>query len=237
MLSSIMRGYSTWMRTGGFAVPGLGTWSKQPVSNYCKGSDPVAVEDPLAVEEQGADDAPMHLDELPVREPGSRRIHIVIDTPAGSRNKYRYDESLGIFRISRVLPKGAVFPHDFGSIPQTRAPDGDPLDVLVLAPAPSFPGCLMTGRLIGVLHAEQREGGRTIRNDRLIAVTETPVNRSSLRELSDLDPERLRDITHFFESYNRRQGRRFRIVRRGGRASAEAVLERAVRAFRDAHGG
>jgi inorganic pyrophosphatase len=178
----------------------------------------------------------MYPDELPPREPGSRRIHIVIDTPAGSRNKYKYDSSLGVFRISRVLPRGAAFPHDFGSIPQTRAPDGDPLDVLVIAPAPSFPGCLMSGRLIGVLHAEQREGGRTIRNDRLIAVAETPVNRASLRELSDLDPEQLRDIEHFFESYNRRQGRQFRIVSRGRRAAAETVLERGLRAFREAHG-
>jgi inorganic pyrophosphatase len=179
----------------------------------------------------------MYPHELPPREPGSRRVHIVIDTPAGSRNKYKYDPILGVFRISRILPMGSAFPHDFGSIPQTLAPDGDPLDVLLIAPAPSFPGCLMSGRLIGVLHAEQWEGRRTIRNDRLIAVAETSVNRSSLRELSDLDPEHLRDIEHFFGSYNRRQGRQFRIVSRGGRAAAERVLERALRAFREAHGG
>jgi inorganic pyrophosphatase len=178
----------------------------------------------------------MNPEELPVRESGSRRINIVIDTPAGSRNKYKYDSSLGVFRISRMLPRGAAFPYDFGSVPQTCAADGDPVDVLVLAPAPSFPGCLVTGRLIGVLHAEQREGARTVRNDRLIAVAETSVNRSPLRELSDLDPERLHDIEHFFESYNRRQGRHFRIVGRGGRRAAEAVLERALRAFRDARG-
>jgi len=195
------------------------------------------VEDPLAVALADADDNPMNPDELPSREPGSRRIHIVVDTPAGSRNKYKYDPTFGVFRISRVLPRGSAFPHDFGSIPQTLAADGDALDVLVIAAAPSFPGCLMSGRLIGVLHAEQRERRRTIRNDRLIAVAETPVNRSPLRELSDLDPEHLRDIEHFFESYNRRQGRQFRIVSRGRRAAAEIVLERAVRAFREAHGG
>jgi inorganic pyrophosphatase len=179
----------------------------------------------------------MNPDELPPREPGSRRIHIVVDTPAGSRNKYKYDPVLGVFRISRVLPRGATFPYDFGSIPQTLAPDGDPLDVLAIASAPSFPGCLLSGRLLGVVHAEQKEGRRIIRNDRLIAVAETPVNRSSLRELADLDPELLRDIEHFFESYNRRQGRQFRIVGRGRRAAAETVLERALHAFRKAHGG
>jgi inorganic pyrophosphatase len=173
----------------------------------------------------------MDPDLVPAREPGSRRIHVLIDTPAGSRNKYKYDPALGVFRLSRVLPAGMAFPHDFGSIPQTRAPDGDPLDVLVLGLAPSFPGCLVSARLIGVLHAEQVEAGRTVRNDRLIAVAVTPVNRPPLRGLKALDPDTLRDIEHFFESYNRRQGRRFRIAGRGNRQAAEAALARAMRAF------
>jgi inorganic pyrophosphatase len=168
---------------------------------------------------------------LPPREPRSGRIHVLIDTPAGSRNKYRYDAELGVFRISRVLPLGMEFPHDFGSIPQTRAADGDPLDVMVLGQAPSFPGCLVTVRLLGVLHAQQREAGRTIRNDRLIAAGETTVNRASLRELRELDPQHLRDIEHFFESYNRRQGREFRIIGRGGSGAARTMLERGLRAF------
>jgi inorganic pyrophosphatase len=137
-----------------------------------------------------------------------------------------------VFRVSRVLPAGSEFPYDFGSIPGTRAADGDPLDVLVLGLAPSFPGCLVTVRLLGVLHAEQTERGRRIRNDRLIAVAETPVNRAYPKELRALDPESLRDIEHFFESYNRRQGRDFRIAGRGGRRAAEALLARSVREFR-----
>jgi inorganic pyrophosphatase len=173
----------------------------------------------------------MRFDQLPARERRSRRVYVVIDTPAGSRNKYKYDSRFGVFRISRMLPRGSVFPYDFGSIPQTRAPDGDPLDVLVLGLAPSFPGCVVSARLIGVLHAEQREGGRTIRNDRLIAVGETAVNRSSLKQLRELDSEALRDIEHFFESYNRRQGRAFRISGRGDCKAAEGVLARALREF------
>jgi inorganic pyrophosphatase len=178
----------------------------------------------------------MDPDRLPAREPGSGRIHVVIDTPAGSRNKYKYDSALGVFRISRVLPAGSVFPYDFGSIPRTRAPDGDPLDVLVLGLPPSFPGCLVTVRLVGVLRAAQVEAGCTIRNDRLIGIGETPVNRARLQQLRSLDAEQLRDIEHFFESYNRRQGRQFRISGRGGRAAAEAVLARGLRAFARARG-
>lgn len=174
-------------------------------------------------------------EQLPIREPGSRRVHVLIDTPAGSRNKYKYDAELGVFRVSRMLPAGSVFPHDFGSIPQTCADDGDPLDVLVLGLAPTFPGCLITARLLGMLRAQQVEGGRRIRNDRLIAVGETPVNVSSLRHLRDVQATELHAIEHFFESYNRAQGREFRITGRAERPAAEAALARAARRFKRAH--
>lgn len=176
-------------------------------------------------------------DQLPVHEEKTGRVHVLIDTPAGSRNKYKYDRTLGTLRLSRVLPAGSEFPYDFGSIPRTRAADGDALDVLVLGVAPSFPGCLLTVRLIGVLHAEQTEGGRCIRNDRLLAVAETEVNRASVTELADLDEETVRDIEHFFESYNRRQGRQFRMIGRDGRRGAETLLEEAVRSFRSEQDG
>ncbi len=158
-------------------------------------------------------------------------MHVLIDTPAGSANKYKLDEECGLFRVSRRLPEGMAFPHNFGSIPGTRAADGDPLDVLVLGLAPAFAGCLVTARLLGVLQASQVERGKSIRNDRLIGVGETPVNRSSLRQLSDLPSQQLADIENFFRSYNAAEGREFRIVGRSGPRAAEAALRRAIRAF------
>ena len=111
---------------------------------------------------------------VPPRERGTGRIHVIIDTPAGSRNKYKFDPQLQLFRVSRILPIGMAFPYDFGSIPGTCAEDGDALDVLVLGLAPTFPGCLTTARLIGVLRAWQVEHGKRVTNDRLLAVAETP---------------------------------------------------------------
>ena len=165
---------------------------------------------------------------VPPRESGSGRVHVVIDTPAGSRNKYKYDEQFATFRISRVLPRGAVFPYDFGSIPGTRAEDGDALDVLVLGLPASFPGCLVTVRLIGVLHAEQCDDGNRIRNDRLIGVLDTAQNPARLLELSALDEEELRAVEHFFSSYNAFQGREFRITGRGGTQQALRALQSAI---------
>src|SRR5947207_3463354 len=143
-------------------------------------------------------------------------VNVIIDTPRGSRKKFKYDEELGLFRLSKELPRGASFPYDFGFIPSTRAEDGDPLDVLVLTDDPAFTGCLVTVRLIGVLQAEQTEKGKTVRNDRLIGMIETPYNQPEVRSLTDLPPTRLDEIAHFFISYNQAEGREFKPVGRRG---------------------
>jgi len=99
-------------------------------------------------------------------------VRVIIETPKGCRNKYKYDPEIGAFKLSKVLPEGMVFPYDFGFIPGTKAEDGDPIDVLLLMDQPAFAGCVIESRLIGVLEAEQSKQGETERNDRLIAVAD-----------------------------------------------------------------
>lgn len=172
--------------------------------------------------------SPMDLSSL---DPDTGLVRVVIDTPQGSRNKYKYDAALGVFKLSRVLPAGMSFPHDFGSIPSTSAEDGDAVDVLVLSEAPLFVGCLVNVHLIGVIRARQKEGRKIIRNDRLVATLETPVNRPALTQLEQLDEQRLRDIEHFFRSYNQAQGREFKITGRGGVRLAQKMFREAARRF------
>ena len=81
----------------------------------------------------------------------SGNLNVIIDTPKGSRNKYSFDFKFSVYKLKSVLPHGAVFPFDFGSIPGTIADDGDPLDVLVLMDEPVFIGCLVEARLLGVI--------------------------------------------------------------------------------------
>jgi inorganic pyrophosphatase len=131
------------------------------------------------------------LHDIETRDRRSKRVNVVIDTPKGSQNKFKFDEKLGLFRLSRILPAGMRFPFDFGSVPRTRAEDGDALDVLVLMDAPTFPGCLVTVRLLGVLRAKQTEKRKTIRNDRLIAMAETPVNRPDIDSIDELGDDQL----------------------------------------------
>ena len=167
--------------------------------------------------------------QIETRDPESGHVRVVVDTPAGSSNKYKFNESTGLFEVARILPAGMSFPCDFGSIPSTRADDGDPLDAVVLGLAPAFAGCLVQVRLLGVLRAIQTEHTKKVRNDRLIGIALTPVNRSTFRSLRDLSPEQLYSIEQFFISYNRAQARDFRITGHAGAREAMAILRRAER--------
>src|SRR5262245_33114545 len=172
------------------------------------------------------------LDRLPAVDPTSGRLNVVVESPKGSRNKYKFDGKTGQLRLSKVLPQGMAFPADFGFIPATRGEDGDPLDVLLLADEPSFPGCVVGARLIGVLEAEQTEGGQTVRNDRLVATVETPYNPAEYRSLDEVGRQRLDEIEHFFVSYNRAEGRQFRPLARRGADRGQELLDGATRGAR-----
>jgi inorganic pyrophosphatase len=169
------------------------------------------------------------LEHLSAREPDSGLVRVVVDTPKGSRNKYKYDAHMGLYRLSKVLPPGLAFPSDFGFIPSTQTQDGDPLDVLLLGEETLFPGCLVTVRLVGVLQAEQTEHGKTFRNDRLIGAIETPVNRPAVQTCADLRPEHLDEIEYFFMAYNHLEGRHFQPLGRHGPAMAEQLLADGIR--------
>ena len=171
----------------------------------------------------------MRLQQLPAVIEGTDRVNVVIDTPRGSRNKYKFDETDGVFRLSRILPSGMSWPGDFGSIPRTRAPDGEALDCLVLVEEPSFTGAVLPVRLIGVLHALQTEQGREIRNDRLVGVPETSVNPARVRSLAELGDTYLHELELFFVHYNAVQGRPVRFEARGDAAEAWAAVQQAMR--------
>ena len=163
----------------------------------------------------------------------SGAYQVVIETPRGSRNKYKYDEKLGLFILHKVLPLGAVFPFDFGFVPSTRGDDGDPLDVLVLMPEPGFTGCVTRARVIGVVEAEQTQDGQTVRNDRLIAVPQLEFGPHMAESLKNLGKERIHDIEHFFISYNREEGREFKPLGCHGPKRAEKLIEEGMRRFKE----
>lgn len=166
---------------------------------------------------------------ITAREKGTEAVHIIIDTPRGSRNKFKYDEELHLFKLRGVLPAGAVFPFDFGFIPDTSGEDGDPLDALLLLDEPTFVGCLVQARLIGVIEAEQTEAGETVRNDRLIAVAEHSNNHRDVESIDHLSGNLLEEIEYFFVSYNQAKGKQFVPLGRFGPARAETLLTAGIK--------
>jgi inorganic pyrophosphatase len=155
-----------------------------------------------------------------------KRVRIVVETPRGSRNKYKWDEETGRFALSKLLPEGMVFPYDFGFFPSTRSEDGDPLDALILCEEPTFPGCQIDCRLIGVLKARQKEKGREVRNDRLIAVAEASVLFVGISDLAEMEPAVLRQIEEFFTNYQRVREIEYTVLAREGSAEAVKTLRR-----------
>src|SRR5204863_4158613 len=109
----------------------------------------------------------------------------------------------------------------------TCAEDGDPVDVLLLMDEPAFCGCVVPSRIIGSIQARQTEHGKTVENDRLVAIPEAARATSEVRSIRDLAPARLKQITHFFENYDREFGKRFRVVRIQGPQAAQRAAHAA----------
>jgi inorganic pyrophosphatase len=130
-----------------------------------------------------------------------------------------------MFKLSKVLPEGMMFPCDFGFIPSTQSEDGDPLDVLLLMDEPTFPGCLLQCWLVGVIEALQEEKGEEHRNDRLIAVASQSIRYSDVHDLDDLNNPVLKQVEEFFTNCQRVRGLKFKIVAREGRRKAARMLE------------
>jgi inorganic pyrophosphatase len=157
-------------------------------------------------------------------------LQVIIETPAGSRNKFAFDPEQGIFALKKVLPAGMVFPYDFGFLPQTLAPDGDPIDVLLLMDEPAFPGCSVRARLVGVIEGEQLDGKNKIRNDRLVAVAEANHMYANIRRLKDLPGKWLQELQDFFVNYHNLEGKKYRLLGCKDAGAALRLIKKAQKA-------
>jgi inorganic pyrophosphatase len=137
-----------------------------------------------------------------------RVVNAVIETPKGSCQKYALRAGYGIIAFHEMLPKEMQWPYDYGFIPQTLAPDGDPLDVLLVNEHGLFSGCLIETRIIGALR-ETKDGTE---NDRLIGVPlpspGAPAPTDAYSDISDLPQRTLDEIKRFLVDYSARQGHR-----------------------------
>src|SRR5262249_16539957 len=144
---------------------------------------------------------------LPVGSSAPDRVNAVIEIPQGSVHKYEYDKELHVFRLDRTLHSPVHYPGDYGFFPSTLSLDGDPLDVLVLVDAPSFPGCVMEVRPIGVLN--MLDQGKP--DEKVLAVGKNNPRYKDVWNYSEIYPHMLLEITHFFSIYKDLEGKRIEI--------------------------
>jgi inorganic pyrophosphatase len=157
-------------------------------------------------------------------------VHCLVEVPKGSRNKYEYDAELGGIKLARFLFSSVVYPTDYGFIPDTLAPKGEPLDAMVCVSAPTFPGCLIAVRVIAVFRTSDERG----QDDKLLCVPCEDPNWSGLERLEHM-PSQLRDeIEHFFSIYKQPERREVEIRGWGDREVAEQLLAEARERYEQA---
>ena len=124
-------------------------------------------------------------------------VHAVIEIPKRSRNKYEYDVDTGCLKLDRVVSSSLHYPGDYGFIPRTLHYDGDPLDVLVMTNEPTFSGCLIEARVLGIFHLIDKGD----LDDKILAVPNTDPLFAGYHKLEDVPRHFLREVEHFFSVY------------------------------------
>lgn len=151
-------------------------------------------------------------------------VEVIVETPQGSRNKYKIDPKSGRIRLDRMLFTSTVYPLDYGKIPGTLGEDGDPLDMLILLDEPTFPGCLVTVRPVAVFWMTDERGP----DAKLLGVAAHDLRKSRIRDLADVPAHLLNEIGHFFDIYKELEPGKSTDVRGWmDRAEAERVIKEA----------
>lgn len=130
-------------------------------------------------------------------QPEAGIINVLIEIPGGSKNKYEFDKDLNAFALDRVLFASVKYPYDYGFVPNTLADDGDPLDGMVMMDEPTFPGCVIAARPIGMLL--MIDGGD--RDEKILCVPAEDPRYNEVKSLKDIAPHRLEEIAEFFRTY------------------------------------
>jgi inorganic pyrophosphatase len=154
------------------------------------------------------------------REAAVTTVDVFVEIPKGSRNKYEWDHHVGGFRLDRMLYSAVHYPGDYGFVPGTMSGDGDPLDALVLLGEPTFPGCRIASRVVGVFEMTDDKGW----DAKVITVADSDPRWSSVHDLGDLPEHLLYEVSHFFTVYKDLEQKRVTVEGYKGRDAALAQI-------------
>jgi inorganic pyrophosphatase len=160
----------------------------------------------------------------------SDELICIVEIPRGTRNKYEYDHERGGIRLERYLMPSMVYPTDYGFFPDTLALDGDPLDVLVCLSEPTFPGCIIPVKAIGLFRMEDEKGP----DDNVVCVPLHDPGWNKIEAIEELPEQLRREITHFFDVYKDLDPDRHSTVHGwGDQQAALEEIESSRRRFRE----
>ncbi len=133
----------------------------------------------------------------------NEHVEVIIEIPQGSQNKYEVDHETGKIRLDRVLHSPFHYPMEYGFVDHTLGEDGDPIDVMVLSSFPTFPGCVINARIVGLLEMEDDKGV----DNKILAVAVDDPRFTHITNLDQVNAHTLKEIAHFFASYKQLEGK------------------------------
>lgn len=158
------------------------------------------------------------------------RVYTIVEVPNGSSNKYELDCETGVFKLDRVLYSSLYYPGDYGIVPRTWSADGDPLDILVLTTKPTFPGCVMVTRPIGVLTTEDESG----EDDKILGVPVGDPRFQDVKDIKDAAKHLKAEIADFFLSYKKLEPKKWVEIKGWKDAkAAEDIILSAIQLYKD----
>lgn len=164
-------------------------------------------------------------------EPGAAppdQLNMIVEIPRGSRNKYELHKETGLIRLDRLLYSAVFYPGDYGFVPRTLAADGDPLDLVCMVTEPTFPGCLIEVRPIGLFLMEDEKG----EDEKVLVVPCRDPLYADYEELQDVPRHFLREFEHFFTTYkDLEDGKRSTVQGWRGRDAVATVVADAIRRY------
>jgi inorganic pyrophosphatase len=160
-------------------------------------------------------------------------INVMIEIPKGCRNKYEYDKKRKVIKFDRMLFSAVHYPSDYGFIPKTLAEDGDPLDALVLVWEPTFPGCLMEARPVGLFKMWDEKGP----DEKILCVPIGDPLWNHIESLKDVPPHLLKEIEHFFSVYKDLEEKKVGVEGWEDKASAIRIINESRGRYRKGRRG
>ena len=154
-------------------------------------------------------------------------VNAIIEIPEGCSNKFEYDKEYGIMRLDRVLFTSTHYPANYGFVPRTLSDDGDPLDILVLSKDPMVPGILMRARPIGVFIMVD---GDEI-DEKIISVCADDPSFKDVKDINELQPHIISEMTHFFEVYKELEGKKTKVMKTKSCEHALKVIEKCKKVY------